>query len=186
MSSPHPLNQAVIAQALHDLRNGQLRRAKAMGFGNEELEALKYPAMVNVLLNASVLWCSVSVNRDVVLRLLNQVKDAEKEVTIVDRMLKLGGSTEMVSRFFGLTHQEIALRRDILGLPKRQGRHPMLGADQDTDLWKRWKKLITERAVKIDDEEALLHVAMDVAEDMALPLASVWAAIKSWIEQGLA
>ncbi|MCH3745318.1 coproporphyrinogen III oxidase, partial [Campylobacter coli] len=23
MSAPHPLNQAVIAQALHDLRNGQ-------------------------------------------------------------------------------------------------------------------------------------------------------------------
>lgn len=30
MSAPHPLNQAVIAQALHDLRNGQLRRCKAM------------------------------------------------------------------------------------------------------------------------------------------------------------
>ena len=26
MTGPHPLNQAVIAQALHDLRNGQLRR----------------------------------------------------------------------------------------------------------------------------------------------------------------
>jgi hypothetical protein len=35
MSAPHPLNQAVIAQALHDLRNGQLRRCKAMGFGEE-------------------------------------------------------------------------------------------------------------------------------------------------------
>ena len=43
MSAPHPLNQAVIAQALHDLRNGQLRRCKAMGFGEEELDALKHP-----------------------------------------------------------------------------------------------------------------------------------------------
>jgi ParB family protein of integrating conjugative element (PFGI_1 class) len=42
MSAPHPLNQAVIAQALHDLRNGQLRRCKAMGFGEEELDALKH------------------------------------------------------------------------------------------------------------------------------------------------
>ncbi|EZP20703.1 hypothetical protein V551_01592 [Pseudomonas aeruginosa BWH050] len=31
MSTSHPLNQAVIAQALYDLRNGQLRRCKAMG-----------------------------------------------------------------------------------------------------------------------------------------------------------
>jgi hypothetical protein len=51
MSSPHPLNQAVIAQALHDLRNGQLRRCKAMGFGDSELDALKHPALVSVLLN---------------------------------------------------------------------------------------------------------------------------------------
>ena len=41
MSVPHPLNQAVIAQALHDLRNGQLRRCKLMGFGEAELDALK-------------------------------------------------------------------------------------------------------------------------------------------------
>ncbi len=40
----------------------------------------------------------------------------------------------MVSRFYGLTHQEVALRREILGLPKRKGRHPVLDEDQDTDL----------------------------------------------------
>ena len=39
MSTSHPLNQAVIAQALYDLRNGQLRRCKAMGFGEAELDA---------------------------------------------------------------------------------------------------------------------------------------------------
>jgi len=43
MSAPHPLNQAVIAQALYDLRNGQLRRCKAMGFSEAELDALKHP-----------------------------------------------------------------------------------------------------------------------------------------------
>jgi hypothetical protein len=51
-------------------------------------------------------------------------------------MLRLGASTEMVSRFYGLTHQEVALRRDILGLPKRKGRHPVLDEAQDTALWK--------------------------------------------------
>ena len=60
MSAPHPLNQAVIAQALHDLRNGQLRRCKAMGFGEEELDALKHPELVSMLVNATVSWCSVS------------------------------------------------------------------------------------------------------------------------------
>jgi len=127
MSAPHPLNQAVIAQALHDLRNGQLRRCKAMGFGEEELDALKHPELVSMLVNATVSWCSVSVNREVLKRLLSQVHDVEREIATVDRMLRLEASTEMVSKFYGLTHQEVALRRDILGLPKRKGRHPVLG-----------------------------------------------------------
>ena len=77
MSAPNPLNQAVIAQALYDLRNGQLRRCKAMGFGEEELDALKHPALISVLANANVSWCSVSVNREVLRRLLKQAQDVE-------------------------------------------------------------------------------------------------------------
>ncbi len=68
----HPLNQAVIAQALYDLRNGQLRRCKLMGFGEAELDALKHPALISVLANANVSWCSVTVNREVLRRLLQQ------------------------------------------------------------------------------------------------------------------
>lgn len=185
MSSPHPLNQAVIAQALHDLRNGQLRRCKAMGFGEEELDALKHPALVSVLVNASVSWCSVTVNREVLKRLLGQVHEVEREIATVDRMLRLGASTEMVSRFYGLTHQEVALRRDILGLPKRKGRHPVLDETQETTLWRHWKAGVTERHVAMDDDLAMLALTMDLAETMTLPMSVVWAAIRNWIDQGL-
>jgi len=185
MSTPHPLNQAVIAQALHDLRNGQLRRCKAMGFGDRELDALKQPALVSVLVNASVSWCTVSVNQDVLQRLLGQVQDVEQEIATVDRMLRLGASTEMVSRFYGLTHQEVALRRDILGLPKRKGRHPVLDETQDAALWKRWKAALDERSIALDDDAAMLTLAMDLAEALVLPMSVVWAAIRGWIDQGL-
>ncbi len=90
MSGPHPLNQAVIAQALHDLRNGQLRRAKSMGFDDKDLDALKHPAMASVLANANVSWCSVVVNRDVLRRLLHQVEDLTEEVGKIDRLRRLG------------------------------------------------------------------------------------------------
>jgi hypothetical protein len=121
MSAPHPLNQAVIAQALHDLRNGQLRRCKAMGFGEEELDALKHPELVSMLVNATVSWCSVSVNRDVLKRLLSQVHDVEREIATVDRMLRLGASTEMVSRFYGLTHQEWPCAATSSACPSARG-----------------------------------------------------------------
>lgn len=185
MSAPHPLNQAVIAQALHDLRNGQLRRCKAMGFGEQELEALKHPALVSVLVNATVSWCSVKVNRDVLQRLLSQVRDVEKEIATVDRMLRLGASTEMVSKFYGLTHQEVALRRDILGLPKRKGRHPVLSEAQENALWEHWKPAVKTRGIALEDDIAMLELALDLAEEHDLPASVIWAAIRSWIDQGL-
>lgn len=185
MSVPNPLNQAVIAQALHDLRNGQLRRCKAMGFGEEELDALKHPALTSVLANAVVSWCSVSINRDVFQRLLQQADEARQEITTVDRMLRLGASTELVGHFYGLTHQEVALRREMLGLPKRKGRYPALDEQQDTTLWTHWKAASTERGIDTGDDTAVLAVAMDLAEAMALPLSVVWTALRGWLDQGL-
>ena len=186
MSTAHPLNQAVIAQALYDLRNGQLRRCKLMGFGEAELDALKHPALISVLANANVSWCSVTVNREVLRRLLQQAQDVEKEIATVDRMLRLGASTEMVSKFYGLTHQEVALRREILGLPKRKGRHPVLDEEQDTELWRQWKAVTNSRTVDLEDETSILDAAMDLAEGMSLPLSVGWASTKGWVDQGLA
>jgi hypothetical protein len=100
-------------------------------------------------------------------------------------MLRLGASTEMVSRFYGLTHQEVALRRNILGLPKRKGRYPALDEAQDSALWKRWKAGIEERRIALDDHTAMLALCMDLAETMCLPMSVVWAAIRNWIDQGL-
>lgn len=186
MSGPHPLNHAVVAQALHDLRTGQLRRCLSMGFGERELQALKHPAMVSLLSNASVSWCSVTVNCDVVQHLMKQLEAIELEVNTVDRMLRLGASTEMISEFFGLTHQEVALRRGILELPKRKGRHPVLNEAQDTLLWERWQSEAKQRALRLDDDRAKLSLTLDLAESLELPASVIWSTIKDWIEQGLA
>ncbi|HBP6126795.1 DUF2857 domain-containing protein [Pseudomonas aeruginosa] len=184
MSPPHPLNQAVVAQALHDLRNGQLRRCKSMGFGDEELEALMEPAMASALANALVSWCSVSVNGDVFKRLVKQAREAEFDMTVVDRMLRLGASTAMVGKFHGLTHQDVARRRELLGLPKRRGRHRVLDEKQDTDLWAQWKVMAKARQVDTADVVAVLEIAMDLAEGMSLPLSVIWTTLTGWLYEG--
>ncbi|EHC5873707.1 TPA: DUF2857 domain-containing protein [Salmonella enterica] len=185
MAGPHPLNQAVIAQVLHDLRNGQLRRAKSMGFEDDDLNALKNPAMVSLLANAFVNWCSVMVNRDVLRHLLKQVDEDARQIQDVDRLLRLGASTELIGHFFGYTHQETAVRRNVLGLPKRRGRHPVLTEEQDTDLWKRWSEELKLRAIDHNDETAMLSVAADLAEETELPLSVIWSAIRGWLDEGL-
>ena len=180
MSSPHPLNQAVVAQALHDLRNGQLRRCQAMGFSAPALEALKHPALVSLLVNAQVAWCTVRVNSEVLERLLDQVQEVAREIASIDRLLSLGASTEMLAEFHGLSHQEVALRRQVLGLPQHKGRWPVLTEEQDAALWKRWDEEVKRRAVKAHDTQAMLELAMELAEREALPLAVLWSAIAAW------
>ncbi|MGR0116456.1 DUF2857 domain-containing protein [Ralstonia pseudosolanacearum] len=185
MSAPHPLNQAILAQALHDLRHGQLRRCKAMGFFDEALEALKRPEMVSLLANATVSWCTVKINDAVLRRLLHQAPDVVQEIETIDRMLRLGASTEMVGHFYGLTHQEVALRRDMLGMPKRKGRWPVLTEAQEQAVWAHWQPRI--KAGKIDprDDTAMLPLCMDAAEALQLPMAVIWNAMQGWIGQGL-
>jgi len=185
MPEPHPLNQAVIAQALHDLRNGQLRRAKSMGFDDAALDALKHPTMASLLANATVSWCSVSVNSEVLRRLLSQVDNLSREIEEIDRFLRLGASTELISRFYGLNHQEIALRRDVIGLPKRKGRHPVLTEEQDSDLWHRWSETVKERGTALTDDMAMLAITADLAESTGLPISVIWSAIRGWIDEGL-
>jgi hypothetical protein len=119
-------------------------------------------------------------------RLAGQAQDVEREIRTVDRMLRLGASSEMVSWYHGLTHQEIALRRKLIGLPGRKGRHPALTEKQETELWRAWKTAMAERGIAPDDEAAMLELATDLAESMALSLAVVWAMLRHWIAQGLA
>lgn len=185
MKTRQPLNQAVIAQALQDLRNGQLRRCLAMGFTEQQLAALKRPELLSVLINAQVCWCKITVNPAVVQRILTQAVVVNEEVATIDRLLRAGASTEMMSRYHGLPHQEVATRREVLGLPKRRGRHPTLDEAQDTELWRRWKPLRDQRQLDLADDAAMLQLALEVAEDMALPLSVVWATIQGWVEQKL-
>ena len=156
MVAPHPPNQAVVTQALHDLHNGQLCYCLTIGFGERELEALKQPARVALLMNAWVPWCTAKVNRETFLRLIGQADDVAREIGTVDRMLRLGASTEMICRYHGMTHQGIAVCREIIGQPGRKGRHPTLSEKQEDQLWQTWKSARAEHGIALDDKTAML------------------------------
>lgn len=181
--SASPLNQAVIAQVLHDLRMGQLKRCESMGFTPDTLAAFREPTTISMLANAIVPWCSVRVNQSVLQRLLGQVRAVETEIAAIDRMLKLGASTEMMAEFYGLTHAEVALRRQVLRLQVSKGRRRVLTESQDADLWTRWRDEVIRRELDVDDTRAMLDVAMTLADERSLSLCVVWSAIRTWMKQ---
>jgi hypothetical protein len=159
--------------------------ARRWAFAIEDLAALKEPMLLSALLHTRVLWCTVQVNRNVLQRILKQADEVEHETAMIDRMLRLGASTEMVARFHGLTHQEIALRRNVLALPKRKGRRPVLTEEQDILLWHRLQPQLKTAGVSIGDESAMLKLSLDLAQELSFPASVIWSTLQAWIADGL-
>lgn len=66
-------------------------------------------------------WSTVSVNSEVMRRLLGRVKDSDKEIQMIDLMLKYGTSSKLLAEAFGLDPGEVALRKQVKGTDKKQG-----------------------------------------------------------------
>lgn len=188
----HPLNQAIVSQILHDIRNGQTRKVMAMGFNEEDLKALKDPQSISLLMNSKALWVSVSVNQDVMKRIISQGARDEEQDRMIDRALKLGASSQLMNDLFGLTHKEVALRRSVLGIPSKKGRWPAITEQQELDLWERWGRLIKSNPISHSDSVAVLDLVMLLVEEQESglgradgpPLTAIWATVSNWIDRG--
>lgn len=180
--SGHPINQAIIAQLLFDLRNGQLRRALDMGFSEEDLTLLQDPEMLSVLVNSSVRWSTVSVNAEVMHRLLSRVKDSDKEIQMIDLMLKYGASSKLLAEAFGLDPREVALRKRVKGIDKKQGRWQEITEEQDHLLWREWQAKIQQYQLDKHDALDMAKVCMILSKKHGIQMAMIWQAMEKWIE----
>ena len=196
--SKTPINEAILSQVLHNVRNGQLRRCIEMGLEPEILAQLQQPSALSLLLNTPVSWCSVTIDGNMVKTILNGAQRSDEEVRMVERALRLGATTHMLQQFFGLSPQDVALQRLMMGVTARRGRWREFSEQTDADLWYRWTYLMKEHQVDQADSIAMLDIAMLVAEEMKLPhsedageameslsLAIIWHRIQSWIKEGL-
>ena len=186
--SKSTLNDAVLSLLLDLTRNGQLQRCLEMGVEPEVLGQIQHPTVLSLLRNTPVSWVNVSINSEMILKLLTGAARSEEESRLIERAIRLGATTSLLGRFFGLTPQEIALQRTVIGVRAPRGRWPELSEDQDHHIWHRWTKLMDEHQVDLKESMAMLAVAMLVAEELStdgLTLAQIWSRITQWIEQGL-
>lgn len=186
-----PINQAMVHQVLHMLRAGQLRKCKAMGLGDDIIKGFDSDKYLSILANSSVPWCELKVNTEVVRRLFKQADRSEEQARLIDRAIHLGASSILITSLFGLSNQEIKHRRDVLGVPQRKGRWPMLSEQVERDLWSRWALLAKQNSVDTTDLMAILDVAILIAEEYAnrpmedgsvISLSQIWSNITAWID----
>lgn len=195
MSKHNPLNEAMVAQILHNLRTGDVRRCLAMGLDHELITQIQNPSAASLLVNSSALWCNVKVDPDAVRHLLSTRERDSEEERLMQRAIRLGATAAMLKCFFGITAQQVAQQRLLLNLPARSGRFAEL--PESPEIWYRFLNLMDEN--EATDPFALLDAAMMLTEEIngpdpdddppsqqrdRIPLAAVWARIQCWIKEG--
>ena len=165
------LNQAMLTQVLHELRQGNLQRCKALGLGEDDLMLLQSlpPTTLSRLAHASVSWVEIRIDSPVLRRLIEQADRDEQNERLINRALKLGASSTIMYQCFGLAHSETAMRRRLLKIETRKGRPHHLNEAQEHALWRRWCQLREQ-----EGSEDQLDAMMMLAEEQQISLVVVW------------
>ncbi|EHD22125.1 hypothetical protein BrE312_2749 [Brenneria sp. EniD312] len=171
------LNYAVLTDALHALKEGDIRHCEALGFTFDEMNALNQLSLdeLFILSRASAQFMAVSVRHDALRQLLALSQQEVQRQQQINRAIRLGGSITLLNRYFGLTSNETCVRRRLLGIAIPQGRTPIPDEQTDAEIWRQWQK---RRVANLESPEALTAM-MQVTEALSAPtagpsLTSVW------------
>lgn len=175
------LNYAVLTDALQALNKGNIHHCEELGFTFDEMNALSQlsPDALFSLSRAAVPFMTLSVRHDVLHQLLAHSGQEEQRRQLIDRAIRLGGSIALLNHYFGLTSNEVCLRRRLLGVNVPYGRTPEPDEKTDAAIWLQWQQC---RVDNLESPDALIAM-MQVTEALlpkgeGLSLTTVWKRIE--------
>lgn len=159
------LNYAVLTDALHALKEGNIRHCESLGFTYNELEAINNLSVdeLFILSRASAQFLNVTIHHEVLRQLLAQTRQEIQLQQRINRAIALGGSIELLGDFFGLSSAEISARRRFIGISISQGRTRIPDEDMDARIWRLWKHRRPDNLLSMD----ALNVMMDITESLS-------------------
>lgn len=174
------LNYAVLINALQALKEGNFHHCEALGFTFDEMNYLNQLTLdeLFILSRASVQVMVVTVHHDALRQLLTLSRQEVTRQQQITRAITLGGSIALLNHYFGLTSNEVCIRRRLLGIFVPHGRTPIPGETADAEIWRQWQQ---RRSIDIDSPDAL-EAMMQVTETLSsceerLSLTAVWKSI---------
>ncbi|MBF1995456.1 DUF2857 domain-containing protein [Serratia symbiotica] len=185
--SQHNLSQAttaILSSLLMDVKSGNIRRCESLGMSVEEIRALSQLSLdeLHYISQSHVSVLDVTLNHENFWLMLNQARNEQKRMLMIDRALELGGSMELMETYFGMSPSEVSARRRMMGIETRQGRTQSLSEPQDTLLWSEWKVA----GMSSPDSHQALEVMMLAAEQHSLSLTAVWTRVCLWCREAKA
>ncbi|MBK0096621.1 DUF2857 domain-containing protein [Erwinia sp. S63] len=182
--SQHNLSQAttaILSSLLMDVKSGNIRRCESLGMSVEEIRALSQLSLdeLHYLSQSHVSVLDISLNHENFWLMLNQARNELKRMLMIDRALELGGSMELIDKYFGLSPAEVSARRRLMGIESRQGRTQSLTEPQDAALWIEWKAA----GLSSPDSHQALEAMMLASEQHGLSLTAVWSRVSQWCRE---
>ncbi|HAT1685492.1 TPA: DUF2857 domain-containing protein [Klebsiella oxytoca] len=175
------LNYAVLTEALHALKEGNIRHCESLGFTYNELEAINALSMdeLFILSRASASFLHVTIHHEVLRQLLAQTRQEMELQQRINRAIALGGSIDLLSQFFGLSSGEISARRRFMGITISQGRTRIPDEETDARIWREWQQRRPTRLLSMDALDEMMDITdvlseAGTPEDELLSLTVVW------------
>ncbi len=140
------LNYAVLTDALHALKEGDIRHCESLGFTFDEMNTLNLLSLDELFMvsRAVASFVSVSIRHDVLHHLLALARQEHNSQKQINRAIRLGGSIALLNQYFGLTSNDVCLRRRMLGVSVPNGRTPEPDEETDAAIWRQWQKYRVE------------------------------------------
>lgn len=171
------INYTILTDALHALKEGNIRHCKSLGFTFDEMNALNQLSLDELFTvsRAAVPFVSVSVRHDVLHHLLAQARQEYQHQQEINRAIRLGGSISLLNHYFGLTSNEVCLRRRLLSVSVPYGRTPEPDEETDAEIWRQWQKCRVDNLESSDALAAMMQVTEKLLPDAeGLSLTTTW------------
>lgn len=171
------LNYAVLTDALHALKEGNISHCKSLGFTFDEMNALNLLSLDELFMvsRARAPFVSVSIRHDVLHHLLELVRQEHKRQKQISRAIRLGGSIALLNQYFGLTSNDVCLRRRMLGVSVPNGRTPEPDEETDAVIWQQWQKCRVENLASPEALDAMMQVTETLlSRTQGLLLTTIW------------
>ena len=171
------LNYAVLTDALKALKEGNIRHCEALGFTFDEMNALNQLSLDELFIisrNAAP-FVAISVRHDVLHHLMALARQEVRHQQLINRAIRLGGSIALLNQYFGLTSNEVCLRRRLLGVCVPYGRTPEPDEETDAAIWQQWQQSRVANLESLDALAAMVQVTENLLPNVGgLPLTTVW------------
>lgn len=161
------LNYAVLTDALHALKEGNIRHCESLGFTYDEMNALNQLSLDELFIvsRASAQFMTVTVRHEALHQILALSRQEVQRQQQINRAMTLGGSIALLNQYFGITSNEVCIRRRLLGISIPHGRTPIPDEETDAEIWRQWQKRHPGNIASLD----ALDVMMQITEELSSP-----------------